>query len=229
MHCLSPLLYLKYNINTITPLTAALMGLNVPARLQARGIGHISDAQTAQPRSPVNSLAASDTVDHCFMGFVFFSLSLHGVQRRTGAGLLQSTSVQIPQWNLCGASRIKRRRPRTPPTRAYTRRPVHQLAVFEMFESYFIRCVCAQAGWMDEPDPPPTPPPPRSNAKGTKPLLRRRLRYARRITRRSKSSLSEITLTAWSVRLSTQNYQGLDGDGDWEWNWDWAPFAATLL
>lgn len=166
MHCLSPLLYLKYNINTITPLTAALMGLNVPARLQARGIGHISDAQTAQPRSPVNSLAASDTVDHCFMGFVFFSLSLHGVQRRTGAGLLQSTSVQIPQWNLCGASRIKRRRPRTPPTRAYTRRPVHQLAVFEMFESYFIRCVCAQAGWMDEPDPPLPPHPPGLMLKG---------------------------------------------------------------
>lgn len=81
------------------------------------------------------------------MGFVFFSLSLHGVQTRAGAGLLQSTSVQIPQWNLCGASRIKKRRPRTPPTRAYRRSPVHQLAVFEMLESYFTRCVNTSKPW----------------------------------------------------------------------------------
>lgn len=119
---------------------------------------HLSDSQTAQPRSPINSLATSETVDHCFMGFVFFTLSLYGVQTRAGAGLLQSTSVEIPQWNLRGASRVKKRRPRTPPTRAYIRGAVNHLLVFEMFESYFIRYVntskprnepVREAGWMD--------------------------------------------------------------------------------
>lgn len=149
MHCLSPWLYLKYNINTITPLTTALMGLNVSARLQARWSGHIS--LTRRQRSHALQLIVWQRQKQLTIVLwalcSFLSLSLHGVQTRTGAGLLQSTSVQIPQWNLCGASRIKKRRPRTPPTRAYIRRPFHQLAMFEMFESYFIRCVNTSKPW----------------------------------------------------------------------------------
>lgn len=85
------------------------MSLRVSKRVELAT--SLPDSQTAQPRSLINSLATSETVDHCFMGFVFFSLSLRGVQTGTGAALLQSTSVQIPQWNLCGASRMKRADP----------------------------------------------------------------------------------------------------------------------
>lgn len=86
-----------------------------------------------------------------------------------------------------------------------------------MFESYFIRCVNTskprnasvrrQGGWMSLAPLPLFLSLSLSHAKETKPLLRRRLRYALRITRRSKSSLSKIALTAWSVRQSTQNYR----------------------
>ncbi len=81
------------------------------------------------------------------MGFVFFFFfSLQGGQTWIGAGLLQSTSIQIPQWNLCGASRVKSTDPRRP-WLARIRSPFHHLTLFEMSESYFTHYVNTSEPW----------------------------------------------------------------------------------
>lgn len=154
------------------------------------------------------------------MGFVFslsFSLprSLQGGQTWIGACLLQSTSIQIPHWNLCGASRVKN-----------TERP-QTLEALRVCSCDFIIWHCLKSlnhilaimltprsswaswRWMRVRGLSPSLSLSLALSGWDKwmPGLWRRLRYALRIKQRSKSAFSKIAVTAWSVRQSTQSHR----------------------
>lgn len=106
---------------------------------------HLCESLTAQPRSPINSLATSDSWPLFYGLCVRFSLPPRrsDLNRRRSAPvhLCTNTSVELV-WS------FQSKKAQNPDaTRAYIRRPVYHLAVFEMFESYFIRCVNTSEPW----------------------------------------------------------------------------------